>query len=413
MNYRALVDGQSFIGRYMDIMAEQETAEVYDFFCALWLISLACGRSVYVDRPRAPVYLNLYAILTAESGITRKSTAVRSARHLAQTFIAGTDMRMFEGKTTPEKLNILLHDMTAKHGHAHVAFVISELAAFLGTEGYTYGMPTLLTDLYDCPDFRSLPGTVETGEITQRDVFVSFLSASTPSWLLRVVNPIVVEGGFTSRCLFIHSEIPSRRIAWPTNSATVTGVLSPALFDYRARAEQIGTIGLTQRALDYFTVWYNSRKLTTTAGFTSSFESREDAHVLRIAALLAVNSGDWCINQTHLGDACKIVSICKNYGTVLFAKQGELSDFMRGVETIRRSLIQSGESPIARTVLHTRCRRFLSASEFTALLDWLHTEEMIQRFELKHGAGRPAEVIRGTRKLMDRQFIDKVKRVFQ
>ena len=77
MNYRKLVPSDSFIGQYMDYMSGVETPEAYDFWCAVWAIGVCCGRSVYVDRPRLPVHLNWYIVLTAESGTTRKSTAVR------------------------------------------------------------------------------------------------------------------------------------------------------------------------------------------------------------------------------------------------------------------------------------------------------------------------------------------------
>ena len=62
----------------MDYMSYVETAESYDFWCAVWAIGDACGRRVYVDRPNIPVYLNWYIILAAESGSTRKSTAITS-----------------------------------------------------------------------------------------------------------------------------------------------------------------------------------------------------------------------------------------------------------------------------------------------------------------------------------------------
>ena len=38
----------SFIDQYMTWMEEQETPTVYDFMCALWCLSIALGRDVFV-----------------------------------------------------------------------------------------------------------------------------------------------------------------------------------------------------------------------------------------------------------------------------------------------------------------------------------------------------------------------------
>jgi len=76
-----------------------ETAQAYDFWCALWAIGVGVTRDVYVDRPNAAVYLNWYIILAADSGITRKSTAINSISNL----VKGTTP-LHKEKTSPEAL---------------------------------------------------------------------------------------------------------------------------------------------------------------------------------------------------------------------------------------------------------------------------------------------------------------------
>ena len=100
MNYKKLVPKDSFIGQYMEYMSVVETAESYDFWCALWAIGVGCGRTVFVDRPNSPVFLNWYIILAAESGTTRKSTAINSIRK-----IVNETHPIITGKTSPENLD--------------------------------------------------------------------------------------------------------------------------------------------------------------------------------------------------------------------------------------------------------------------------------------------------------------------
>ena len=123
MNLARIVPDNSFIGQYMNVMSDSETSQTYDFWSAVWALGTVCDRSVYVPRPRAPVHMNWYIMLVAESGVTRKSTAVRMARDVV-THVIGVDS-MIEGKCTPE---YLFHHLTQ---HPHCPIAVSELATFI------------------------------------------------------------------------------------------------------------------------------------------------------------------------------------------------------------------------------------------------------------------------------------------
>ena len=161
--FLASVQSGTFLSDYMTFMEPQETPYAYDFWSGLWLLGLALGRDCVVSRPRAPVYMNWYMLLVAESGVTRKSTSVKFATKIARMFIERMDdeMTLIESKTTPEQLESTLNDLTKDYGYAHVAISISELVTFLGRERYSMQMPGLLTDLYDSPRIRSGPGTIK------------------------------------------------------------------------------------------------------------------------------------------------------------------------------------------------------------------------------------------------------------
>jgi hypothetical protein len=117
MNYKNIAKPDTFIGQFMQYCEGSETPYAYDFWTALWLLSVCLGRDIVVDRPGAPVFLNIYAILVAESGVTRKSTAVRRVVDFAREL---TDERnlLIESKITPEKLEYDLAMQTLEHGTA-------------------------------------------------------------------------------------------------------------------------------------------------------------------------------------------------------------------------------------------------------------------------------------------------------
>jgi len=401
MNFGKLVRPDSFIGRYLTYMSGQETPEAYDFWCALWLMSLAVGRGCVVARPRAPVYMNMYVMLVAESGVTRKSSAVRSATKLARRFIETVDptMDLLEARTTPEALEARLHVAANLHGHSHLAISVSELVTFLGREKYNISMPGLLTDLYDCPEIRTSGGTINRGQSVLRQVYLSFISASTPSWLSRAVNPDVVEGGFTSRCIFVHREQRKKRVAWPEeiDDAELQNSLIEKLSSIRFASNNNKTIGITANGRKRFENWYRTRPENRDP-FRSSFESREDAHVLRVAAFLAINDDAWEIQHNHVTRAIEIVQDAKDGGSKIFAGAGTSSRAILGVDKLRDTLMEAGLDGIAQSSITTKVRAFMDSATAKTALEILHELGMVQKFEVKN-AGRTKVIWRGTRLL--------------
>jgi hypothetical protein len=408
LNYGKLVRDDTFIGRYLAYMSVQETPTAYDFWCALWLMSIAVGRECVVARPRAPVYLNIYTMLVAESGVTRKSTSVRMATHVARLFMEKHDneYELVQTKTSPEQLEWRLHNLSNQYGTAKLAISISELVTFLGREKYNLAMPGLLTDLYDAPHYRVGGGTISRGQSILRKVFVSFLSATTPSWLTRAINPDVIEGGFTSRVLFIHEEQRKRKIAWPdadtAGQEEKTNTICDGLAAIRAHVTERGIteINISDTALKRFTAWYRTRAESRDP-FRASFESREDGHVLRVAAFLAINDGAWLIQANHVSHAIAVIAQVKEDGAKIFAGAGATSKIVLGIDKLRDVLIETGLDGATQSVLTTRVRAYMDAAKLRTTLDILHELGMVQKFETLHAKiGRPKTIWRATNTLI-------------
>lgn len=381
MKYNNLVPEDSFIGQYMKYMSVVETAESYDFWCAMWAIGVRCGRNVFVDRPNSPVYLNWYIILAAESGTTRKSTAISSISAI----VRSTDT-ILAGKTSPESLEILLHESTRKGEGAIANFAVSELVTILGREGYMSTMPGLLTDLYDCAEERRSPGTLKSGEIIQRNVYVNFLSASTPTWLVSAINPTVIEGGFTSRVMFIVDDNRKRSIAWPESRPAEDIVRTIRLLEEcTSKSKGVEGIQISKGGLTKFRQWYNNRR-THNDPFLSSFEAREDDHTLRAAACLSINEGTYEIQSSHISKAIRIINDVKSKSLTLFG--GDFSQkarILNGVSRVREILLEAGNDGIKHFDLQRRIVRHMDAKEMKLLMNVMHEAGMIQIFQLQRG----------------------------
>lgn len=380
MNLKRIVPEASFVGRYMQTMSDVETSEVYDFWCAMWVLGSVLGRGVYVPRPHAPVYMNWYIMLVAESGVTRKSTAVRMARDIVS-HVLGVD-KMIEGKSTPE---YIFQHLTR---HSHCPIAVSELVTFLGRESYIIDLPALLTDLYDCPKEKR-GGTVTKGEQVIRDAFVTFISASTPSWLRTSVNQTVVEGGFTSRCLFVHDERPKKKVAWPSEDVTSVIQLSSLLRDTVEAAQDVRKIEMLPSGMKRFETWYKQRDTSSVVPFVASFNSREDAHVLRMAACLAVNDGTLAISKAHVNNAIKLISAVKAGAVNVFNDTGNTLKIAQGIDRIVQKLVEAGPIGISHTQLYAAVRYYTHSQEFNIVMTMMHELGMIVKLlENRDGGGR-------------------------
>lgn len=379
MNYARLVPPDTFIGRYLSAASVLETSQSYDFWCAMWALGSCLGRGVYVPRPHAPVFMNWYVMLVAESGITRKSTAVRLARDIVTDFL-GVE-HVVEGRCTPEYLFDLLSIQP------HTAIAVSELVTFLGRESYVIELPALLTDLYDCPPERR-GGSVTRGQRIVSNAFVTFVTASTPSWLQTSVNPTVVEGGFTSRCLFVHDEKPKQRVAWPTDDVDKGHALA-MLQTTVARAQAVSKIELMPAAMKRFESWYRQRDTSSMIPFVSSFNSREDSHVLRAAACLAINDDTLAIDVRHINIAVKLIAAVKAGAINIFQDGGTVIKTAQGIDRITKMLLEAGPLGIPHTRLYTAVRYYMQRDDFHIAMELMHESGMVQTLiENRLGGGR-------------------------
>jgi hypothetical protein len=383
----------------MKYMSSQETPAIYDLMCACWCLSIAVGRECYVARPKAPVRLNMYLILSSDSGVTRKSTSVRIATNIVRNLLLVTDSKLLliESKITTGQLQIELFNATKKHGYAHVAISASELAAVLSRSGGLSGLPALLTDLYDCPDTRTGGGTVMMGGgYNLKNVYASFISASTPSWLMRAVTPAIIEGGFTSRCYFIDGTSRKRSVAWPAegdDSADRTRLVE-TLQQISSKTADLGKIELSSSAIKRFTKWYGSRPLHRDP-YRESFEAREDAHVLRFAAYLTINDNRWFINTHDIETAITIVSRIKQDGMRLFSGTTVSKKDVRLVEKIKTYLIASGTDGASQSEILQSVRPTYKSEQVLSVLSVMHELDLVQKFEVPTD-GRPKTVWRAT-----------------
>lgn len=396
-----------FLNEYMQFNSQQETPLIYDLWCGLWLLSLAVGRQCTVARPRAPVFMNIFCLLIAESGLTRKSTALSIATQLAKE-ITGEHTTWIETATRTTTFINRLAWSTVNYDCANVAISISELARFLGRSGQVKDMPGILTDLYDCPNEQRFLDT------SVRDVYITFIGATTPSSLVSSVNPAIVEFGFASRFYPIIGTERKRLNAWPEfalNELEQRLELISSLKRIQQDVQSVEEVTVDVNALEEFKKWYTSRSVSNDA-YQSSFEAREDHHVLKIAGLLAVNKGTWIITRDELSAAIALISDVKRNGNILFNTGFENDKLQQGINKVL-TLLKRRTQPTLVTTLHGYLLSSMTRTQAKLLIDLLHEMEYVQLFQPAsfHKRGKVPMYALATQKLKDE--LDMIKLVDQ
>lgn len=397
-----VVPPHSFLGLHLAAQEPLETPFWYDFWCGMWALSVAAGRDYIVPRPRLPVHCNLYVMIVAESGVTRKSAAVGAVLRVAkQAGILDDDKHLLiTNRTTATKLEHDFHCRRLDGIPAHFSFVASELVRVLGTGSATKDLPGLLIDLYDCPDSRVSRGTVIRGAIEYHDVYGTVLAACAPSWLSSSIHRDVLTGGFASRVLYVTGEKRKKRVAWPDpDSATVENG-ARALWEAHSLAYSTRGCRIHDKALARYQSWYNNLKEPADE-FRQAFVSRQDEHVLKIAALLALNNGTCEITLPILNLAIRITDQAREAGAAIFAPHTvQNMTLFRGVERVRAELLRAGANGLMQSDLYVKVRSYITSAEFIATLTVMHELGLVDTFEIQSPKrGRNPRLWRMTSKL--------------
>jgi hypothetical protein len=352
--------------------------------------------------------MNVYLCLCAESAVTRKSTAVGIATKIAKSVFK--EYEWVESRMSTSKLETRLSDLSERDGKAWTSISISEMVNFFG-KARSSGLVGLLTDLYDCPTNRIGGGMYANPNDTRmQNVFISLVTASTPTWLMQEITPSIIEGGFTSRTLFVWSEEPKTAISWPVEQdELIPQHITHMLREIRSKVRSIGSIGINDKAKKRFDSWYRSRHIYRDS-FRASFGGREDSHVLRLAAILCISDGTYQIQLQHIKAAIEYVTQVRDKAVGLFEGIGSRTATVIAIDRIRDALIGSGKEVVTGTDLARKTQAFISSEKRQAILDIMHEMALLQVFTIpaKKQGGRPLTVYRGTKYLTRKGAVDEI-----
>lgn len=254
-----------FLDGYLRYTDHHESTKRVRLWSAISVIAACLERKVWIDRGYYKLFPNLYVFIIGRSGLIKKTTStgiavnllreVEGVRIMAERLTAGAlvEQLALSGK----KLNID-GKMTAQSA---VFAYAPELSVFL-TE--VFGSVTeLLTTFYDCvPHDASKPWVYHTIGRGERKIFgpcLNILGASTKSWLTKCIPRSEMEGGFTSRIVFVvEDKLPEILIPWPALSEEDDLTRLKLIEDLRTINTLSGPVTPSPEARALFTKWYEN-----------------------------------------------------------------------------------------------------------------------------------------------------------
>lgn len=321
-----------WIRGYVEYAGFSEAPKRMHFWSAVSVIAGALRRRVWIDMGYFKWHANHYIIFVAPPGIVSKSTTVAIAINLLRR-VAGINFGP-DVVTWPA--------LVKAFAECSEAFQIGDdwyTQCALTLESSEFGnlvnpqdrdMIDLLVCLWDSKQGSFKKVTKNSGSDTVENPWINLIACTTPAWIAGNFPEYVIGGGFTSRCLFVYTEVKDKLIAYPSR------IIPKETKDLELRLisdlEHIATVlkgsyKLTEEAIDYGEQWYeehyrNPPVLLRDDRF-GGYLARKQTHIHKLAMVLAASQrDDMVITADDLRTANAMVSDLEQDMPKVFSKIG-------------------------------------------------------------------------------------------
>jgi hypothetical protein len=309
------------IKRYIDLVSKStEAPDEFHWAIFLTVVGLLIGRKLYVSQP-TPLFLNFYLLLLGQSGLTRKSTAMRfGIEHVL--YRIDDQVAYSSGAVSSEGI----YEILGKREEQRLLLNYDEARSLLqiSRRQVTSDMIPRLNSLFNCPPGDSIDRRKESTLVTRP--FVSLITASPVEWLLSAIEVGDVMGGFINRFLIVSGEakqaIPFARMPseseWKSFTDELMHVISPYI-----EGEPIEITWSDEAKIvyeDFYFDWHKNQQ--SLPGETASLSNRIPDHIIKIAMAISALDGQRCITLDAIAAAVTIGKYLEQLVHILFGDVG-------------------------------------------------------------------------------------------
>jgi energy-coupling factor transporter ATP-binding protein EcfA2 len=273
---------------------------------ALSLIGAVLKDNVYFEDGTYNLYPNQFIVLISPPGIG-KGTTMDLISSLIEESAPNYLVNTLSDRVTAEKIIELIANgwntapvianqqlVVGKKDHSCI-IDSSELRVLLSASDW---MLEFLCEAWSKKTYSAQ--TKNKGSAFIKDMCVSLIAATVPDYMrsMNRDNALTILGGFTSRCLFIYAENPSKDLPWPTplKKNTVSKKLYDELsIDLRSISSLRGEFKVDTSARLMFETFLKKYRVNSSlddSEAVANFKARIRAHALKLAMVMSVSRGD-------------------------------------------------------------------------------------------------------------------------
>lgn len=266
-------------------------------------IAGALQRNVWIDQGLFQIYPNFFMVVNGPAGKVKKSTIINLALNRLK---AVEGINFSPDATTWEGLIQLMEELhkseqkgefkleTKFNRTIPITVAAPEFSVFIDFEDHA--KVSALTHLWDCPEhFRK--HTKFSGDEWLEKPCINLIAGTTPAWIRQSFTHWSREGGFASRCIWLHETQKAKAVPFvmdvlPLDFKTTEERLTTDLLHISALQ---GIFSITPEAKAHEIARYNDhheRMLADMEVKLGGFQDRKQVHILKTAMAIAAGRGD-------------------------------------------------------------------------------------------------------------------------
>ena len=289
----------NWLKAYVANMRNSEAPIHFHFWTGVATIAGALARRVWIDEEHWKWYPNFYIILVAPPGIATKSTSMNAGMELLETVPS-----VFFGPVSMTWQALLDSFKDAQTAITPPGFknpVLSSALTIAAPEIGTFLKPEdreLLDFLITTWDGNKLSRrTVKGGETSIPNSLLNFIGCTTPSWLKDRMPGILIDGGLSSRVLFVYAAEKAQLIAYPSRRQRETSYEDEKKMlshDLNVISKMSGPFKLSEDTYNWGEQWYHDlwngkRPAHLSNDRFQGYISRKQNHIHKLAMILAAS----------------------------------------------------------------------------------------------------------------------------
>jgi hypothetical protein len=286
---------------YIDYAGFSEAPKRMHFWSGVAAVAGALRRRVWLSMGYYRWCVNHYIIFVAPPGIVSKSTTVAIAMDILRKVPGvnfGPDIVTWPALVSAFAASTESFDVDGDY-HTQCALTLesSEFGNLVNPTDRE--MIDLLVTLWDSKQGGFNKITKNSGSDKVENPWINLIACTTPSWIAGNFPEYVIGGGFTSRCLFVYTELKEKLVAYPIYHIPVGMVETQMKLaqDLEHIATMLaGPYKLSAEAREWGEVWYREHYANPPKHLQDDrfggYLARKQTHLHKLAMVIAASCRD-------------------------------------------------------------------------------------------------------------------------